>query len=104
MSQLNIGLSDFGHPRAHVRDGISLRKSKLHLRALVRAILSTLNSGETALIAQQSGQVVTDATSDTCAQDNTLGCKAHVTDAEYQHLVDLGQWHHRRQRRRARMR
>ena len=30
------------------------------------------------------------------------GCRDRVGEAEYQHLVELGHWHHRRQRRRRR--
>ena len=30
------------------------------------------------------------------------GCRDRIGEAEYQHLVELGHWHHRRQRRRSR--
>ena len=103
MSHLNISLSSFGDSKVRIRHGYSLRKLNLELRVLARAVLSTFNSKGSDLAAEQVGPLVTD-TCNTCAQDSTQGCRAHVSDAEYQHLVDLGHWHHRRQRRRNRLR
>ena len=37
-----------------------------------------------------------------CARETVKGCRDRLSDAEYQRLVDLGHWHHRRQRRRNR--
>lgn len=32
----------------------------------------------------------------------TPGCRDHLSESEYQRLVELGHWHHNRQRRRDR--
>lgn len=103
MSHLNISLSSFGNSRVRVRHGISLRKLNFELRVLARAVLSSLHSNGSDLADEQIGRFAAD-TRNTCVQESTQGCRAHVSDAEYQHLVDLGHWHHRRQRRRNRFR
>ena len=102
MSHLNISLSSFGNSSVRGRHGYPLRTINLDLGILVRAILSALHSKPSDMAVEQVEQLVTDAQNNTCAQDATQGCIDHVSDAEYQHLVDLGHWHHRRQRRRAR--
>ena len=104
MSHLNISLSSFWDSRTHVRHGHPLRKLNLNLHVLTRAVLSALKSSGSDLAAEQLVEVLTESHCNTGAQDLTQGCRAHVSDAEYQRLVDLGHWHHRRQRRRARLR
>ena len=101
MSHLNISLSSFRDSRSHVRHGSPLGKLNLNLHALARAILPAAKSKGSDLTAAQVGKLATETTR---IQDVKQGCRAYMSDAEYQHLVDLGHWHHRRQRRRARMR
>ena len=102
MSHSNISLSSFGNSRVRVRHRYSLRKLNFEIRVLVRAILSTLNSKGSDLLAEHVEQVVTDYQCNARVPESTQGCRAYLNDAEYQHLVDMGHWHHRRQRRRAR--
>jgi hypothetical protein len=104
MSHLNISLPGFGNTGIGARIGYPLRKLDIDLRVLTRAVLLALQSKRTDLTAEQAGQLVTDTQSHACAPDVTQGCRAFVSDAEYQRLVELGHWHHRRQRRRARLR
>ncbi len=51
---------------------------------------------------RQTGPVLTDSERNSRKQDMTRGRGYHKGDAEYSHLVELGHWHHLRQRRRNR--
>ena len=104
MSHLNISLSSFRDSRSRVRHGFPLGKLNLNLHVLARAFLPASKSKDSDLAAAQAGKLVTESKCNTRVQDVKQGCKAYVSNAEYQHLVDLGHWHHRRQRRRARIR
>jgi len=104
MSHLNIGLSSFGNAKVPVWQENTPRKINLDLRILARAVLSALNLKRSNITAEQTGQLVVDSQCKTTAQDTTRGCIDRVSEAEYRHLVELGHWHHRRQRRRARLR
>jgi len=99
MSHLNISLSSFGTSRTRIRHGHPLRKINLNLRVLAEAVLSAIYLKVSDLNADQAGQVVTDPERDPHTQESTRGCRDHLSDTEYQHLVDLGHWHHCRQRR-----
>ncbi len=104
MSQLNISLPGFGDSRNRIRYRYPLGKISLNLHVLARANLSALKSNGSDLAAEQVGKLVTESQCNTPVRDITQGCRAFVSDAEYQRLVELGRWHHRRQRRRARLR
>ena len=99
MSYLNKSLPGFGISRTRIRHGYPLRKINLNLRVLARAVLSAINLKASELTSDQAGQVVTDSECNSCTQELTQGCREHVSDTEYQHLVELGHWHHCRQRR-----
>ena len=99
MGHLNISLSSFGASKTRIRHGYPLRKINLNLRVLVRAVLSAINLKAPDLIADQAGQIGTDSECSPCTQDSTQGCRDRISDTEYQHLVELGHWHHCRQRR-----
>ena len=101
MSHLNIGLSNFENSRSRVRSGYPFRALTPGLRVLASAVSSALNSNGRALAADEVGMSVTNSCSYASIQDTTQGCRAFVSDADYQHLVEIGHWHHRRQRRRA---
>jgi len=99
MSHLNNSLPGFGISRTRVQHGYPLRKINLNLRVLARAILSAINLKASELTSDQAEQVMTDSECNSCTQELTQDCREHLSDTEYQHLVELGHWHHRRQRR-----
>jgi hypothetical protein len=102
MSYLNISPSSFGNSRTRVRRGYSLRKINQNLSVLAGAVLSALNLKVSDLAAGHAEKLVADTERDPRTQNTTQGCRDHLSEAEYQHLVKMGHWHHHRQRRRSR--
>lgn len=100
MSYLNFSLSTFENSRTPIRHGYTLREINPYLRVLARTALSVLNLKVSDLTAKQAEQVVTDTESNPRPQESTPGCRDKLSESEYQHLVELGHWHHARQRRR----
>ena len=102
MSHLNISFSDFADSKYRVGPGYPLKETHLKLRILARAVLSALNLKIADLTAIQAGQVLKKTKCNACEQGSKHSREDHPSDAQYHHLVELGQWHHRRQRRRNR--
>jgi len=73
---------------------------KLDLRALARDLAYRLIHKLSDTADVQTGQAV--EKTECRSYPTTKGCQDHVSEAEYQRLVELGHWHHRRQRRRNR--
>lgn len=55
-------------------------------------------------VTEQRLQVAPDPGFKPCKMSVTLGASANLSKAERDHVEKLGQWHHRRQRRRERLR
>lgn len=97
MSHLNISVSGFETSRNRIWHENPLRKINLNLRALGRAVLASTSQKD--LAAEQVSEAVTGSECNSGQETPVQGCRNHLSESEYQHLVELGHWHYRRQRR-----
>lgn len=104
MSRLSINASNFETSRTHIQRGKPLRKLNLNLRTLESGVMASRNRKISDLTTGQARQVATATGCNLHPQDSTQGCRNRLSEAEYEHLVELGHWHYRRQRRLTRRR
>jgi hypothetical protein len=99
MGLFNVSLLSSENPSVHAERQKPSTRIGLYMRSLAEPATPVTNRR---LRGAAAGQAVKANCSVSCSKETIKGCRDRVSDSEYQHLVELGHWHHRRQRRRNR--
>ncbi len=76
------------------------KRSGFNVQYLAGFLLRILGGESPGNIVSESEQIEARPQCTPCALRVMQGRKANLTEEEWDHLADLGRWHHRRQRRR----
>lgn len=76
------------------------KRSGFNVQHLADLLIRKLCGESLGKIVSESEQIEARPQCTSCALRVMQGRKAYRTEEEWDHLVDLGRWHHRRQRRR----
>lgn len=104
MDQLDANIPRSRFPKACLQPGCLLRRKDLDMGCLAEILVFELAGKPLDELIDKSERIVVRTQCTACVLCVLKGGKAYLTDTEHEELIKLGHWHHRRQRRRDRLR
>jgi hypothetical protein len=97
-------ITEPGSRTSCVQPGCLLKRKDFNAQHLAEFFIRILVGESMEFMAPESEPIIARPQCTHCALRVMQGRKAFLTETEWNHLDDLGHWHHRRQRRRERWR